>query len=242
MAFNSKKVLITGGAGALGLETAKRFTAEGAKVILLDKSEAQLAEAKKILPNALTVAVDLLDWNATREAVKGIGHVDHLINNAGVNKRQPFMEVTPDAIDLIFGVNYKAIVNVTQVVAGGMLSSGKGGTIVNISSYAGKVHLPDISTYCASKAAVVMMTKSMAVELGPSIRVNAICPTYMITPFTKDYIAQNKERFDALLQRAPIKRFLEVSEAVDSIIFLSSPASAMINGIALDVDGGYVAA
>jgi len=97
--INSDLFTLVGKPG-LGLETAKRFYAEGASVILLDKNLDQLEAAKKLLSNASIVVVDLLDWDATRAALKNIGHVDHLVNNAGVNKRQPFMEVTPDAIDL----------------------------------------------------------------------------------------------------------------------------------------------
>ena len=120
MAFSGKRVLVTGGAGCKDLhqtqrelvilfefcifrpwlETGKRFAAEGASVILLDKDEAQLKEALKTIPSASIVAVNLLDWDATKKALKSIGHVDHLINNAGVNQRQTFMDITPEAMDL----------------------------------------------------------------------------------------------------------------------------------------------
>jgi NAD(P)-dependent dehydrogenase (short-subunit alcohol dehydrogenase family) len=96
--------------------------------------------------------------------------------------------------------------------------------------------------YSASKAAVTMLTKSMAVELGPSVRVNCICPTYMITPLTQKYVKANPERFEGMLNRAPIKRFLEPAETADSVLFLSGPTSKMITGTSLDVDGGYVVA
>lgn len=241
MSFANKRVLITGGAGGLGSETAKKFMSEGATVILLDKDEGALNEIKTALPKIQTVAADLLNWDQTRAAVKTIGRVDHLVNNAGVNRREEFMSVKPESIDFIFGVNFKAIVNVSQAVAEEMLSSGKGGTIVNISSFAANSVLPAISMYSCSKAAVSMLTKNMAVELGPTIRVNCICPTYMITPLTTEYIKQNPERFEGMLNRAPIKRFLTPAEAADSIMFLSSPASAMITGVSLDVDGGYCA-
>jgi len=242
MAFSGKRVLITGGAGGLGLEIGKKFQAEKATVILVDKDELGLSEAKKEIPGALTYPIDLLDWEGTKKVLETIGHVDHLVNNAGVNKRQGFLEVTPEALDFIFGVNFRAIVNVSQVVAKKMLEKGTGGTIVNISSFADKSVLPSISMYSASKAAVTMLTKSMAVELGPTIRVNCICPTYMVTPLTKKYIAEFPDRFDGILKRAPIKRFLEPSETADSVLFLSGPTSSMITGTSLDIDGGYAVA
>ena len=114
--------------------------------------------------------------------------------------------------------------------------------MLNFKKKASKAVLPAISMYSASKAAVTMLTKSMAVELGPTIRVNCVCPTYMITPLTKKYITEFPERFDGILNRAPIKRFLEPSETADSVIFLSSPNSSMITGTSLDIDGGYVVA
>jgi L-xylulose reductase len=242
MAFTGKRVLVTGGAGGLGLETAKKFLEAQAVVTILDKDEDLLQEVKKQYPNVTTIAVNLLDWEATKKAVATIDHIDHLVNNAGVNRRESFLDVSQENLDFIFGVNFKAIVNVSQIVAKKMIQKGSGGTIVNIASLFGKSALANISMYCCSKAAVTMLTKSMAIELAEhNIRVNCVCPTYMITPLTKDYIEKNPEKFEGILNRQAIKRFAQPEETADSVIFLSGPGSTMITGEALGVDGGYLA-
>jgi len=241
MAFIGKRVLVTGGANGLGLEIVRKFLGCNAtSVVVLDKDVEQLAKVKSEFPSVITVTADLSNWDETRKALETVGPIDHLVNNAGVNRRESFMNVSSQNIDFIFGINFKAIVNVSQVIAKGMIDRGTGGTIVNISSLFGKMALQDISVYCASKSAVIMMTQCMALELGSSnIRVNAVCPQYMITPLTKDYIEKNPEKFDAIIDRQSHKRFLTPQETADSVIFLSSPQSSMITGQALNVDGGY---
>jgi len=240
VSFSGKRVLVTGGANGLGLEIVKKFRAGNAIVIILDKDEVQLKNVKAEFPDITTITADLLNWEETKKALANIGPIDHLVNNAGVNRREGFMNVSSENIDFIFGINFKAIVNVSQTIAKGMIEKGTGGTIVNISSLFGKLALENISMYCASKSAVIMLTQCMALELGSSnIRVNAVCPQYMITPLTKDYIEKNPEKFDAIIDRQANKRFLTPQETADSVIFLSSPASSMITGQALNVDGGF---
>jgi L-xylulose reductase len=139
----------------------------------------------------------------------------------------------------IMGVNFKAIVNVTQIMVKKMIAAKIEGSIVHISSYAGKIPLPQISMYSASKAAVIMLTKCMAMEFGPyKIRVNSVCPTYMITDFTKEYIDQNPERFKSILDKQCFKKFLDPVEAAKLVRYLSSNDAGMINGTSVDIDGG----
>jgi len=240
MDFSGKRVLITGGASGMGLEIARKFFSNNAEVLILDKNKEELNKVKAEFPNFVTVAADLINWDETRKAVESLGHIDHLVNNAALDVRQSFMDISPENIDFIFGVNFKAIVNVSQVVAKRMKEQENGGTIVNIGSIFGRFVVPDISIYCATKAAVIMFTKCMAVELAESkIRVNCVSPQYMVTGMTRDHIAENPEKFKTIIGRQAEKRFLKPQETADAVLFLSGPASAMIYGQDITVDGGY---
>jgi len=239
MDFAGKRVLVTGGGRGVGLEIAKEFHKNQATVIILDKDPSLLKDVKQKYPTWTTIEADLLDWEGTKKALKGVEVCHHIVNNAGVNFRQDILDVTEEKIDFIFGVNFKAIVNVTQIMVKKMIESKIEGTIVNISSYAAKLALPQIAMYSASKAAVVMLTKNMSLEFGTyNIRANCICPTYMITDFTKDYIEKNPERFEEILGKQVIKKFLDPIEAAKAVLYLSGQDSSMINGISLDIEGG----
>jgi len=239
MAFAGKRVLVTGGGRGLGLEIAKVFHDSGATLVILDREETLLAEVKAKYPSWTMIKADLLDWEGTKAALAPCEACHHVVNNAGVNFRQDLLDVTPDKLDFIMGVNFKAIVNVTQVMVKKMIASKIQGTVVHVSSYAGKMPLPQISMYSASKAAVLILTKCMAMEFGPyGIRVNAICPTYMITDFTKDYIEKNPDRFKTILDKQCFKKFLDPVEAAKAVRYLSSPEGSMITGSSLDIDGG----
>jgi len=239
MAYTGKRVLVTGGGRGLGLEIAKVFHEAGAAIVVVDKEENLLTSVKASYPSWTTVKADLLDWEGTVKALASVEACHHVVNNAGVNFRQDFLDITPDKLDLIFGVNFKATVNVSQIMAKKMIENKIEGTIVNIASYAGKIPLPSISMYSGSKGAVIMVTKSMSMELGPhNIRVNCICPTYMITDFTREYINKETERFEKILGKQVMKKFLDPVDAAKAVLYLSSPEAAMINGASLDIDGG----
>jgi L-xylulose reductase len=239
MAFTGRRVLITGGGRGLGYEIAKQFDTVGATIIILDKEASLLNSIKSQHPKWATIQCDLLDWEGTKVALEGLEPCHHVVNNAGVNFRQDFLEITPDKIDFIFGVNYKSIVNISQIMSKKMIASKIPGTIVHISSYASYVQLPSISVYSASKAAVVNLTKHMSLELGPhKIRVNCVCPTYMITDFTKEYIEKNPERFQKILDKQNFKEFADPVDVGKLVVFLSSEEAKMINGSKVKIDGG----
>jgi NAD(P)-dependent dehydrogenase (short-subunit alcohol dehydrogenase family) len=246
MAFSGKRVLVTGGANGLGLEIVRKFHGSKATVLILDHDVNQLAKVKAEFPDVITIVADLGNWDETRKAVEKVlstgGPIHHLVNNAAVDRRESFMDASPENFDYIFGINVKAIMNVSQVVAKGLIDAGVAGTIVNISSVYGKFAIQnvEIPIYCATKASVTMLTKCMALELGPkNIRVNAVCPQYMITNMTREYIGAHPDTFETIINRQAIKRFLKPEETADSVLFLSSPSSSMITGHDLYVDGGY---
>ncbi|XP_068160615.1 L-xylulose reductase isoform X1 [Antennarius striatus] len=208
---------------------------------LFESSCRQLAHWKTKCPSIIPVCVDLADWEATEATLQDVGPIDLLVNNAGCSSLQPFLEVTPDQFDRLFNVNVKAVVHVSQVVARGMKARGSGGSIVNVSSQASKCALRDHAMYCATKGALDMLTKVMALELGPhQIRVNSVNPTVVMTEMGR-MAWSDPDKANPVLSRVPLGRFAEVDDVVNSVLFLLSDKSNMTNGVTLPVDGGFLA-
>ncbi|TWW81786.1 L-xylulose reductase [Takifugu flavidus] len=184
---------------------------------------------------------DLADWEATEAALQHIGSIDLLVNSAACTSLQPFLEVTPEQFDKLFNVNVKAALHVSQIVAHGMIARGSGGSIVNVSSQASQCALRDHTIYCATKAALDMLTKMMALELGPhKIRVNSVNPTVVMTEMGR-LAWSEPEKASAMTSRIPLGHFAEVEDVVNTILFLLSDKSKMTNGVTLPVDGGFLA-
>ncbi|XP_022192333.2 L-xylulose reductase isoform X2 [Nilaparvata lugens] len=239
--FKGKQVLVTGAGKGIGFGIAKRLSQYGAKVIALSRTEDDLKKLKQEAPGVETVCIDISDWTTTREAISKLPAIDCLVNNAGIAICAPFLEASPEDFDKIFNINVKAIVNISQVVAKQMIDRGKGGSIVNVSSQASQAALADHALYGSSKSAVDMLTKVMALELGPhNIRVNSVNPTVTMTDMARvGWSEPNKA--DAMRAKIPLRRFAEVHEVVDAIVYLLSDKSSMINGVTLPVDGGFLA-
>jgi len=164
--FSGKRALVTGAGQGIGRALVKHLSTHGATVFALSKSEDNLKSLAQEVTGIQTIAVDLSDWEATRKAVDSIGHVDLLVNNAGIAILESFMTITPDSFDKLIAVNVKAVINVSQVVAGKMILNKTGGSIVNISSQASMCALRDHAVYCGTKAALDSISKVMALELG----------------------------------------------------------------------------
>ncbi|XP_041072988.1 L-xylulose reductase-like isoform X2 [Carcharodon carcharias] len=235
-----KRALVTGAGKGIGRATAKALLACGAEVIALTRTQSDLDSLVRECPKMLTICVDVNDWEDTENALKDVGRIDLLVNNAAIVILQPFLSVTEDAFDKIFGINVKALLHVSQIIARGMTCCGGGGAIVNISSQVAQSALRDHAVYCASKGAVDMLTKVMALELGPhQIRVNALNPTVVMT--ARGRIGWSEPTKAAgMMARIPLQRFAEVDDVVNAIIFLLSDRSSMINGVTLPVDGGFL--
>ncbi|XP_012220519.1 L-xylulose reductase isoform X1 [Linepithema humile] len=241
LSFEGKRILVTGAGQGIGRELALRLSKYKGQVFALSKTKKNLdnliAADSKIQP----VCVDLQDWDATRKAIQSILPIDLLVNNAGVACLSPFLDTTPEGFDLTFEVNVKAVFNVSQVVAKDIIKRKSSGSIVNISSQAGQAALKDHAIYCASKGAIDMLTKSMALELGPhNIRVNAVSPTVVMTEMGK-LGWSDPQKAASMINKIPLNRFAEVDEVVDPIVYLLSDHSSMINGVCLPVDGGFLA-
>jgi len=170
----------------------------------------------------------------------GISRCDVLLNNAGTNRPQPFLEVDLATLDMLMSLNVRSMFLVAQAAAHLMKAQGSG-AIVNMSSQMGHIGAPNRTVYCMTKHAIEGLTKAMAVELAPlRIRVNAIAPTYIETPLTKPFFDDEKFRHD-VLSRIPMGRVGEMREVSDAVLFLASPMASLITGTSLLVDGGYTA-
>ncbi|XP_051015266.1 carbonyl reductase [NADPH] 2-like [Acomys russatus] len=225
----------------IGRSTAKALHASGAKVVAVTRTNADLVSLAKECPGIEPVCVDLGDWEATEKALGGIGPVDLLVNNAGVVLVQPFISSTKEAFDRSFNVNVRAVLQVSQMVARDMINRGVAGSIVNVSSIVAHVTFPGLTTYCSTKGAITMLTKAMAMELGPhKIRVNSVNPTVVLTDMGKK-VSANPEFARKLKERHPLRKFAEVEDVVNSILFLLSDRSASTSGSGILVDAGYLA-
>jgi len=241
--FDNRRILVTGAGRGIGREICRVLASETkATVFALSQTAAHLEGLKAECPGITTICVDLGNWDEVKAAVGAILPIDGLVNNAAVALLAPFFQITPQEIDKSFEVNVKSIINVSQVVAQSMKDSKKGGSIVNLSSQASQAALKDHTVYCGTKGAVDMISKVMALELGPfNIRVNCVNPTVVLTDMGKIGWA-DPAKAGSMIEKIPMGRFAEVKDVVHPVLFLLSDKSDMINGITLPVDGGFLAA
>jgi len=240
--FSDRRILVTGAGRGIGRQLCQVLAKKtGATVFALSQTQENLTTLKKECPNIQTVCVDVNDWNATRKAVQAILPIDGLVNNAAVALLDSFFKVSPEDFDKSFSVNVKAVINISQVVAQSMKDSKKGGTIVNVSSQASQAALTDHTVYCGTKGALDMVSKVMALELGPfNIRVNCVNPTVVMTEMGKIGWS-DPTKAAGMKAKIPLGKFAEVEDVIHPILFLLSDKSDMINGITLPVDGGFLA-
>ena len=240
--FTGQVAIVTGGASGIGHAIAVALAERGAALVLIDKAANVEAVASRLPGSGHTgCAVDLLDAALLERTVAAIveqlGKIDILVNNAGIVRLGP-AETVPEADwDLTIAVNLKAPFMVAQLVGRHMLARGRG-RIVNIASQAAVVALHEHVAYSASKAAIVSMTKTLALEWGPrGINTNAISPTVVDTELGRK--AWEGEKGVVFKQKIPTGRFARPEEIALAALFLASGAAAMINGENLVVDGGY---
>ncbi|MEX2643975.1 MAG: SDR family NAD(P)-dependent oxidoreductase [Acetobacterales bacterium] len=244
--LDGKVAVVTGASRGIGRAIAVALAAAGAELVLVARSAEGLEEACEDIRaaggKATPLACDVTDRAQVRARIGGLPRIDVLFNNAGVNRPQPVLEVTDDALDLIVDVNVKACFVVAQTAARKMVEQGGGGSIVNTSSQLAKVGSAGRAVYCASKSAVDGITRSMAIELGPhGIRVNSVGPTFIETPMTRPYLEDPEFRAQ-VEAKIPLGRVGQVRDVAGAVVFLASPAASMITGINLLVDGGWTAA
>jgi meso-butanediol dehydrogenase / (S,S)-butanediol dehydrogenase / diacetyl reductase len=238
--LKSKRVLITGGASGIGAATAARFLEEGAQVSILDRDAKACESIRHQLPAISdTIIADVANLkqvaSAFAQAVHSMGAVDVLINNAGISMRHNFLEITPEEWDQVIAVNLTGVFYVAQTAARHMWQRGAG-VILQTASTNGTVGQPYYADYNATKAGVIELTKTMALELAPKVRVCAIAPGYVLTPM------QRAEYTDAMLeevnQKIPLRRHAKPEEIAALFAFLASDEAAYATGHVYTLDGG----
>ncbi len=247
--LDGRIALVTGSSAGIGLALARGLGQAGATLVLNGRDRSRLdAAASALAAEGLTVhqrAFDATDAGAVEAAVTSIeadvGPIEVLINNAGITRRAPFVELTHPDWHAVMATNVDGLFIVGQAVARRMLPRRRG-RIVNICSVMSEMGRPGTAAYTASKGAAKMLTKAMAIELGPhGINVNAIGPGYFATELTAGLVAD--ETFSAWVrQRVPLGRWGEVAELAPVAVFLASDASRFVNGHILYADGGMTAA
>ena len=237
--LKGKNVLVTGGASGIGQATAARFLEEGSRVCVLDRSAEARARVVKELPG-LTAVIDadvaVLDQvqAAFAEAVEHMGTVDVLINNAGISIRHDFLDITPDEWDRVLDVNLKGVFYMAQTAARHMVDKGSG-VIINTASTAGNIGYPHYADYSASKGGVIGLTLAMALELAPTVRVNAVSPGYVLTPMQR--AEYTDEMLDAVNRKIPMGRHAKPEELGALYAFLASDDAAFATGQVYVMDG-----
>ena len=241
--LTDKRALITGGAGGIGTATAARFLDEGAHVVVLDRDERALSLVQRQLPALRgTLVADVSDPDEVRQAFEELddllGGLDVLINNAGVSIRHRFMDISPQEWRQVLDVNLNGVFFVAQQAARRMLA-GKGGVILNMGSTNGLMGYPYYADYNASKAGVIELTRSMALELAPTIRVNAVCPGFILTPMQEAEYTLEMQR--AFAQKLPLNRLGRPEDVASLFAFLASAEAGFITGQCFVIDGGEIA-
>lgn len=243
--FEDKTVIVTGGAGGFGEAIARNFASAGATVVVADIDIAKARAVADSLPSAIAVETDVTNEEAMTELVRSAedayGQLDVMVNNAGVPHRQsPMLDMDVSTVDWQFAINVRSVFLGSKLAAKSMQKTG-GGVIVNTASVAGKRPRPGLAIYNATKGAVITLTRSLATELGPTIRVNAVNPLVAQTGFIRN--ALGVDRLDeaaeaALTANVPMGRVTQPQDVANAVTYLASDQAAFLTGVCLDVDGG----
>jgi NAD(P)-dependent dehydrogenase (short-subunit alcohol dehydrogenase family) len=242
--LDGQLALVSGAGRGIGRGCALALAAAGAEVIALSRTAAELealvGEIEAEGGRARALVCDVTDTAAVRSAIEGLATLDVLVNNAGSNRPQPFLEVEDAVLDRMLNLNLKAAFVVAQAASRVMARSG-GGAIINMSSQMGHVGGATRTVYCATKHGLEGLTKAMAIDLAPhKIRVNSVAPTFVETPLTRPFFEDPTFKA-AVLDQILLGRLPRIDEIAAAVVFLASPAAAMITGTSLLVDGGWTA-
>lgn len=243
--LTGKRALVTGASSGIGLACATALAEHGADVTLAARSIDTLKDIATQMQaegwQARALQMDVSDVAATEGKVAAEGPFDILINSAGLARHAPALDTQEPDFDAVSDLNLKGAYFLTRAVAKGLHAAGKPGSLINISSQMAHVGGIDRAVYCATKHAVEGFTKSMAIEWGKAnIRVNTICPTFILTPLTEASFADPQRRA-WIMDKIKLPRVGEVTDVMGAAVFLASDASAMVTGTSLLIDGGWTA-
>ena len=247
--LKNKTAVVTGAGKGLGRACAIALAEAGANLIIISRTKKDLDEVSKVIKKlkskCKSYVCDITNYNEIKEIINKQAKIDILVNNAGNNIPEHFTKVKTKNMEYLVKINTVATFNLAQLCALKMIKSKNrkkiGGAIVNMSSQMGHVGGPIRSVYNMNKWGLEGLTKGMSIDLAKyNIRVNTVCPTFVITPMTKKFL-KNKKFKRETLNNIPLGRFAELSEIASSVVFLASDAASMITGTSLLVDGGWTA-
>ncbi|MDC1340396.1 SDR family oxidoreductase [Oceanospirillaceae bacterium] len=240
-----KKAIVTGASSGIGAACAVALARAGANVTLaarrISELNAIVDEIHKEGLQANAVIMDVSQIEQTQELIKSLGPLDILVNSAGLARHGTAIETNIDDFDAVMNLNLKGAYFLTQAVAKGLLETKKAGSLINISSQMAQIGGQERAVYCASKHAVEGFTKAMAIEWGKQgIRVNTICPTFILTELTAATFA-DKEKRAWIDSKIKLDRVGKVQDIMGAVVYLASDASSLVTGSSLMVDGGWTA-
>lgn len=243
--------LVTGAASGIGAATARELAAAGASVLIADINVTAAETLAATLPSAQPLHLDVTSRESIAAAISRLTQLDILVNNAGIGHVGSIEATEPEDFDRLLDVNVRSVYLVTRgflpLLLAAQPATGRSGCIVNIASVAGLVGIKQRFAYCTTKGAVIAMTRQLAVEYPKTLRVNAICPGTVETPFVEGYLEKfhkhNKEEVRAELRaRQPIGRLGQPEEVASMVRYLASSEAAFITGSLFNIDGGWTAA
>src|SRR5580692_6414826 len=248
--LDGRHALVTGGASGIGEATVKELARAGAFVWIADINLAAAEALAASVGNAKALQLDVTSTESIAKAQAQVEKLDILVNNAGIGHVGSIETTEPEDFDRLIGVNVRAVYLVTRAFLPLLLAAQDArhvGTIVNMGSVAGQVGIRQRFAYCTSKGAVLAMTRQLAVEYPKTLRVNAICPGTVETPFVEGYLEKfhkdNKEETRAQLRaRQPIGRLGRPEEVATMVRYLASDEAAFVSGTVFTIDGGWTAA
>ena len=244
--LKKKYALVTGAGKGLGRACSIALAEAGATVIALSRTQSDLdkleKDVKKIKGKIIKIECDVMNYQDLKENLNKIKIIDILVNNAGTNIPEPFENIKQSSMNYLVDLNLKAAFNVAQLVVKKMLKNKKrSGSIINMSSQLGHVGMIGRNVYNMTKFGIEGLTKGMGVELAKkNIRVNSVAPTFVETPMVKRFFKNNKFK-KLVLGKIPIGKVATESDIATTVCFLASPASSMITGTSIIIDGGWTA-
>jgi 2-keto-3-deoxy-L-fuconate dehydrogenase len=249
--LDGRHVLVTGGASGIGEATAKEFARAGAQVWIADINLPTAEALAATVGSAKAIHLDVTSPESIATALAQLDHLDILVNNAGIGHVGSIETTEPNDFDRLMNVNVRSVYLVTRAFLPLLLAAHERheavGAIVNVASVSGLVGIKQRFAYCTSKGAIIAMTRQLAVEYPKTLRVNAVCPGTVQTPFVEGYLEKfhkhNKEEMRAELRaRQPVGRLGRPEEVASAVRYLASDEAAFVSGTLLNIDGGWTAA